>query len=176
MTFMNGTYTLNSGEYQKKNAALALRAAWMLGIDIHDEKTMHAVAGAQWKGRFETVCENPRIIIDGAHNEEGIRALCSCFGELEKPLVIVFSALADKPQGKMIRLLRNHASMLIVTYFENERSGDFESLKTDGALFDPDWKSALKTARMHAGSGTIVVTGSLYFVSVTREFLTQKTS
>ena len=76
----------------------------------------------------------------------------------------------------MSRLLKKHASMLIVTHFENERSGDTELLKTDGALFDPDWKSALKTARMHAGSGTIVVTGSLYFVSVTREFLTQKTS
>lgn len=176
MTFMDREYTVGSGEYQKKNAALALRAAWMLGVDIRDGKTADAISNAQWKGRFETVCENPRIIIDGAHNEEGIRALCSCFSEFEKPLVIVFSALADKPQKKMISLLQKHASMLIVTHFENERSGDFESLKTDGALFDPDWKSALKTACEHVGSGTIVVTGSLYFVSETREYLMQKTS
>ena len=127
-----------------------------------------AIRECQWKGRFETVCASPRVIIDGAHNEEGISALCRSLDMLEKPLTVVFSALRDKPGRKMAAALKGHAERLIITHFENARADVTQSLAVAGAEIIEDWEKAIDSALEKAGPGTVVITGSLYFVSVVR--------
>ena len=168
MVFRGSVYEISGAGYQKANAALAIAAAQFLGIHTDTPVMKKAIRECQWKGRFETVCASPRVIIDGAHNEEGISALCRSLDMLEKPLTVVFSALRDKPGRKMAAALKEHAERLIITHFENARADVTQSLAVAGAEIIEDWEKAIDSALEKAGPGTVVITGSLYFVSVVR--------
>lgn len=156
--------------YQMHNASLALNAAQLLGIDIHLKRIHDAIANSFWLGRFETIREKPRMIIDGAHNEEGIRVLCESMKLLPHPLVCVFSALKDKQVHQMNAMLKRNCDQLIITSFENERADAMEDMQIEGAFMEPDLASAIRKAEEIAGKeGTIMITGSLYFISIVRE-------
>ncbi|MBQ9824357.1 MAG: bifunctional folylpolyglutamate synthase/dihydrofolate synthase [Solobacterium sp.] len=172
MVFQGVTYEISGARYQKANAALAIAAAHFLGIKTDTPDMKEAVRVCQWKGRFETVSEHPRVILDGAHNEEGVRALCRSLDGLPKPLLIVFSALRDKPGRKMAEILKGHADQLIITHFENARADDTDGLAVEGAEIMDSWQEAVKKAAEECGEGTALITGSLYFVSVVRAWLT----
>lgn len=169
--FQNDTYQISTQAlYQMHNATLALQSAQLLGIDIHNEKVHKAIKDSLWKGRFETVHENPKVIIDGAHNEEGIRALCESLSTLDKPVICVFSALKDKEVHKMAQLLVKNCDHLIITEFQNERADTVEDLYIAGCEVVQDTTKAILSAMDKCKDGTVVVTGSLYFVSFVRDF------
>ncbi len=167
------TYTLGSdASYQKKNASLALYAAKMLGINIHDERVKQAMQNSSWLGRFETVGTSPRVVLDGAHNEEGVRALAASMHVLPRPVVTVFSALRDKPGRQMGDILRAQSDHLIVTEFVNYRADTMTDLGDEEDEMYKDYRQALKRAYELAGvDGTVLITGSLYFISIVREYL-----
>lgn len=169
--YRNHVYTIQGASYQKHNAALAVHSAWLLGIDIADERVIQAVASSQWQGRFETVGTDPLTVIDGAHNEEGIRALCASAAVLPSPLRIVFSALRDKPGRRMASILKEHCDRLYVTRFEYYRADSMEDLAVDGAVLCDDWKEAVAEAEGYCRGGSVLITGSLYFISEVREYL-----
>ncbi len=171
MEFMGCEYEISGAEYQKANASLAIAAASFLGIHTDTEQMKKAIAECGWPGRFEKIRENPDVILDGAHNEEGVRALVSSLKDLKKPLTVVFSALRDKPGKKMASILREHCDELIITAFENARADTTDDLKTDGAIVIDDWKKAVSEALKKSENGTVVITGSLYFISTVRSEL-----
>lgn len=172
MEYQGCVYEVNGGQYQKANAALALEAVRFLGFDIRDEQIIKAIRECLWKGRFEKVSENPDIIIDGAHNEEGIRALCASLQYVKRPLAVVFSALKDKPGRRMASMLEEYADLLIVTGFEDERADSVNHLVSQHALVENDWRKAIEQAAACAQGGTAVITGSLHFISTVRQYLT----
>ena len=162
-------YPMRAGAYQRQDAVFALSAAKLIGVDITEEKVKRAVAHSFWPGRFETVKEHPRIILDGSHNEEGIRALLKEVPFLSRPLIIVFSALSDKRGIEMCRMLREACDELIITEFAHARADSAEHLALFGTSIIRDWRKAIETAADHAGkSGTVLITGSLYFISAIR--------
>lgn len=171
MEYRGCVYEIQGGQYQKANAALALEAIRFLGFDITSSAVRRAIRECMWKGRFEKISEDPDIILDGAHNEEGIRALCASLGTLKRPLTIVFSALKDKPGRQMAALLEAHADLLIVTAFEYERADQTERLAPENALIIDDWHEAIARAEHFAKDGSVVITGSLYFISTIRQHL-----
>ena len=67
------------GEHQTENASLAVMAAQYLNTKgefrLTDEGIKGGLKHAYWPGRFEIVLENPLVVLDGAHNDEGITAL-----------------------------------------------------------------------------------------------------
>lgn len=166
-------YEIQSAAYQKTNAALALKAAQMLGVNTGKDSVKTAVLNSFWPGRFERVRE--RIIIDGAHNIDGIRALCSSMHELPRPLAVVFSALKDKQVTEMAALLKKNSDYLIVTYFENARSERWAADRN--YTYIEDMQEAIQYGIEKAGNtGTCVITGSLYFISIVREMFFEKSS
>ncbi|MBQ3459674.1 MAG: bifunctional folylpolyglutamate synthase/dihydrofolate synthase [Solobacterium sp.] len=165
------TYTIQGGDYQKHNAALALHGIWLLGLDVGSEKVREAVAASQWRGRFETMSKDPLIVIDGAHNEEGVRALCESAASLPRPLRIVFSALRDKPGRKMAQMLKDSCDRLYITHFEFYRADTVAGLSVEGAETVDNWQEAIQKAVSFAADGSTLITGSLYFISVVREYL-----
>lgn len=175
-SFMHDTYALSSlAEYQKQNASLALWCSYLLGIDIHSESVKQAVNQSMWAGRFEKVSENPDVYVDGAHNEEGIEALTASAGCLKRPLITVFSALKDKPGMKMAERLQGISDVLIVTSFHNARADTLDDLSPDGAIKEPSYEKAIeKAVRLSDVKGTVLICGSLYFVSIVREMFTKK--
>ncbi|MBR0061328.1 MAG: bifunctional folylpolyglutamate synthase/dihydrofolate synthase, partial [Selenomonadaceae bacterium] len=100
------TYNLNlRGEYQKINAAIAIKAAEVLGVD--DEKICAALKRVEWAGRFEVIKNSSGVyVIDGAHNPHGALALRE---SLDKNFpcgkrIWVFGALKDKNFDEMIKI------------------------------------------------------------------------
>lgn len=173
LRFDHEIYTLSSlASYQKRNAALALESAKLLGINIHTDLTKQALHNASWAGRFEVMGKQPMTIVDGAHNEEGMRALIASFPCLPRPLTVVFSALKDKPGQAMAELLQANCDRLIITQFTNARADTVEGLSIPHAETISSWQEAVDTARRETNlDGSVVITGSLYFVSLVRAYL-----
>ncbi|MBR2990801.1 MAG: bifunctional folylpolyglutamate synthase/dihydrofolate synthase [Solobacterium sp.] len=168
-------YTLASNaQYQKKNAVLALSAAEALGVDIHDPRVVDAVGGSLWKGRFETVCRNPYIIMDGAHNEEGMTALVQSVHSLPRPVTCVFTALRDKQGPLMAAMLGENVDRLIVTEIPFYRADSGEHLCPEEGTVIPDYRDAIDLAVRECGDGSVLICGSLYFVSFAREHLKER--
>lgn len=156
--------------YQYHNASLALLSSKLLGVDIKDSTVKEALKHSFWKGRFEKVHDDPVVMIDGAHNEEGIRALCESMQVLKKPIYCVFSALKDKEVHKMASLLKRNCDVLMITEFENERADTMEDLYVDGSILEKDYQKAIQNAMQQCNNGTVVITGSLYFISIVRNY------
>jgi dihydrofolate synthase/folylpolyglutamate synthase len=173
LRFDGDTYTLSSlASYQKINASIALEGARQLGIDIHSSAVKDALYNAHWAGRFEIVRRDPVVVLDGAHNEEGMRALIGSFGVLPRPLTVVFSALKDKPGQTMAGLLKANSDRLIVTQFVNKRADTVQGLTVEGCETISSWQQAVDTAILETDpKGSIVITGSLYFISLVRAYL-----
>lgn len=164
-------YELSSAAfYQKENALLALRVLKSIGIDIHDDATKQALHESSWKGRFEKVGTHPAIYLDGAHNKEGIEALVRNYSGLNRPVITVFSALKDKPGRWMASKLSQVSDELIITSINNGRFDSMDSLSIDGAAVVADENQAVDQAVKLAGeNGTVVICGSLYFISDIRK-------
>lgn len=171
--FDHDVYRVQGALYQKQNASLALQGAKLLGVDIHGDATHIALGKAKWAGRFEKVAENPDIYLDGAHNPEGVAALCRTLDTLDNPCV-VFGALRDKPGRAMAQMLADHCAELIVTGFEAERADVPMDLMVKGARLVPDCLEAVRVASQR--HRCVVACGSLYLVSELRYRLMGETN
>ena len=164
--------------YQIYNSALALEALLYLKehqiINFSDDDLLQGMYNARWAGRFEIVNIEPLIIIDGAHNKEGIDAFYECAKKYDK-IKIIFSALRDKDYKHMIEKLLSLTDDITICEFEHVRASDAKTL-ADGfsVKIEPDYKVAIDDAFSH--DGTVFVTGSLYFISKVREYSVKKLS
>ncbi|QFP75462.1 folylpolyglutamate synthase/dihydrofolate synthase family protein [Deinococcus sp. AJ005] len=103
------------GAHGARNAALAAAAAWRLGVD--ETAIQAGVAAARWPGRLEVLpwCGG-RVLLDGAHNPDGARALAATLLELGvPPLPVIFGAAGDKDVGGVVEALRPHISHAVLT-------------------------------------------------------------
>ena len=156
--------------YQKRNGAVALCAAREIGIDITSESVKESMRDSIWPGRYEVIQCHPKIILDGAHNPEGIEALCEASAAEAQPKIAVFSALKDKQGQKMRQQLEEAFDEVITTGFSHDRADSTDHL--GGGCVIADWKDAIEAAVQKAGEhGTVIITGSLYFISAIRAFL-----
>ena len=160
--------------YQVKNAALALRVADSLRknhfIELNRADIIKGLQNTSWAGRFEVINEQPRIIVDGAHNEHGIEAVKDSIRNLKRPLCIIASILSDKQYDKMIKSLNQLADELVITTFNSSRSTALQLLVGDNDVTAiHDYLQALDYASEKYTNGTILITGSLYFVSEIRK-------
>lgn len=159
--------------YQVKNASLALRVAEYLRkshlIELSKDDIRSGLQNTAWAGRFEIISDKPRIIVDGAHNEHGITAVQDSIRNLAHPLCIIASILSDKQYDKMIKKLNQLADELIITTFSSSRSTPLQQLVGNNDVTAiSDYRRALDYATEKYASGTILITGSLYFVSEIR--------
>ena len=101
------------GSCQPENAALAVQAASVLSSSYPIEKK-HIYDGIEkrWGGRFELHSGSPDIILDGAHNPDGIRRLRESVNQMfgAVPICYVCGVLADKDYEKEIEILFGRAS------------------------------------------------------------------
>lgn len=168
------------GRHQVDNAALAVAAVTMLQnvLPVLETSIRTGLQRANWKGRFEKIATEPTIIIDGAHNEAGIRALLETL-HTHYPhhnYRFVFSALRDKHYPAMLKRLDEAASAIVITEFAHERAARAEELFAQShhakKRIEKDWQQALKVAMANIEKEEIlIITGSLYFLTVVREYL-----
>lgn len=91
--------------YQLENASLAVRALEALdqGKHVTARQIQAGLAKCFWPGRMEEVA--PNVFVDGAHNEDGVRAFLesvSADGFLGER-ILLFSAVKDKAFEKMLQ-------------------------------------------------------------------------
>ncbi len=160
------------GDHQLTNAALALCAVESLsrrGFRVGEGHARDALASVRWQGRLETVRERPLVILDGAHNLSGVRALTRFLRSRyrDRRKVLVFGVMRDKQYGRMLEVMNGCVDLAILTQPNTERALEAESMR--GLIRDPivmkDTRSALRKARQLAGDGDLIlVTGSLYTI------------
>ncbi len=165
------------GTFQPANAALAVAAAHALG-DATPEAVRRGLATARWPGRLERV--GRRLLLDGAHNPDGMRQLARSLRRLlgSEPVTLVFGAMADKDVGRVLRELRRLEPAHVVftaAASAGPRALSPEALVSawpgpaEGRAAPPD---ALARAREVAGpGGWVVVCGSIYLVGDLRAAL-----
>lgn len=102
------------GSCQPENAVLAVQAASVLSRSYPIEKKhiYDGIEKTRWGGRFELHSGSPDIILDGAHNPDGIRRLRESVNQMfgAVPICYVCGVLADKDYEKEIEILFGRAS------------------------------------------------------------------
>jgi dihydrofolate synthase/folylpolyglutamate synthase len=164
-----------AGAFQRRNFAVAAPAerAYLGEVDV--AALRDAAAAVEVPGRFQTVGESPRTIVDGAHNPAGMMALVDAIGELDRrgPTVGVISILDDKDAPAMLGALLPAVDECVYTASSNPRALSPATLASLGEqLGGPAGRSeaaparALAVARELAGiEGTVIATGSIYLVA-----------
>jgi len=163
------------GEHQGHNAALAIAAAIELGRrwrPLEKSRILRGIREARWDGRLETVRSRPRIVLDGAHNEGGARAVAAFARDfLPRPLTLVFAIMKDKNIRRVCRVLFPLAEKIVLTSVPLPRSASPElvfslaSVPGKEIFLEPDPRRAFqKAVTMTPGRGSILVTGSLFLV------------
>ncbi|MCM1125745.1 MAG: bifunctional folylpolyglutamate synthase/dihydrofolate synthase [Lachnospiraceae bacterium] len=171
-----------SALYQVENSSLAVLAAQELRDDrITPDVIRRGVWAARWQGRMEEAM--PGVFLDGAHNEDGIRAFLrtaaqdGCAGRR----VLLFGVVADKRYEKMIQMIEDSGlfAQAVVTVLETDRSASIDELKRiwekRGKIrcsFHEDAGEALKRLlRDKTSEDTAYVVGSLYLIGQVKSLM-----
>jgi dihydrofolate synthase / folylpolyglutamate synthase len=170
------------GQHQVENASLAVMAAVYLNqfysFLLEDEHISKGLLEAFWPGRMEIIQEQPLIILDGAHNDEGIEALVHSINTRyhHKKIHIMFTALADKKLDEMIHRLDQVADSMYFVEFDYPRASKaidlFHLSQSSNKQYFHDWKTLLLEIKSNLDEESIlVITGSLYFISEVKAFV-----
>jgi len=176
-TYRDRDIVLNtSAIYQVENSALAIEILLYLKengyIELKDDCLKNGLKEAVWEGRFETVWQDPLIIIDGAHNKEGIEAFYHSAKKYSN-IKVIFSALRDKDTHAMIEKILELTDDVTICEFDFYRAQSAEKLaEAFPVKIKKDWHQAIDDAFSH--QGTVFITGSLYFIAQVRAYLLSK--
>lgn len=183
-TYMNEAYEVKLlGEHQIYNAITAISVARELsnmGLKISDKDIKFGLVNAKFYSRLEIISKKPLVILDGAHNLDGARALAEAI-ELyfsKKRVIAVVGMLKDKEVSKVLRVIVPLVSEFILVQPDNPRAMDkFElnelvkSFNAKSAVAE-DLPSAVELAFNKLDDDSVLlVFGSLYLASQIRPIL-----
>ena len=163
-----------AGEHQVDNAVTAALALRVLGV------SQDGIKDARWPGRIEHVSPNPDIILDGAHNPAGARALARYLERFygTRRIWLIYGAMRDKAIEEVAGVLFPLASELILTAPDTSRALRPEALAEFAGRghTEPTVEAAIDYARQHASDeDVIVITGSLFVVGEARRLFLNTT-
>lgn len=163
-----------SGEHQIKNTSVAIVAAKLVSKqdDRINELALHVgVANTLWPGRLERIQIEPDVILDGAHNPDGAKALRAALDKYYpgKPVYFVFGMMGDKDMTSVIKtLIKENDRVYTVRADDGARAAEAAALAEligKNAVAEGDLAEAYALAVEHAGKdGVVCVCGSLYLV------------
>lgn len=171
------------GEYQIYNASMALTTLLLLKekglLKIDDKSIYEGLLSAKWRGRLEVMRQNPRVLIDGAHNLQGMENLVKALELFDyDKLILGVGILGDKDYKEMIRTILPKADKVVVTEVNMPRKLDAEELAKEARNFveevhvEKDIKKAVDEAISLADKDDLVVFGgSLYLIGDIRTLL-----
>ncbi len=167
------------GEFQIANALTAAETARRLeesGLPIPEEAIRCGIASARIPARMEVLGRSPLVLVDGAHNPAGVRALRESLAALGlHRMTAVVGMLADKDCSHALEELLPYVSRAITVAPENPRALSAPQLARLASRYCPTQSAdgcaqALKLALEEPGDG-VVVFGSLFLAAQARELL-----
>ena len=172
-------------KYQMMNASLAFYTMHILQ-DVHDipkNVLAEGLSKIKWPCRMEMAA--PGVIIDGAHNEDGIAQFVSTAGYFakENEITILFTAVADKHYHEMIGEICEgiHPSHVVATQIDGSRvvpaevlAEDFRKAGCTDGCAEPEIGAAYEKALGKKGSGMLFCVGSLYLAGELKAYLAKR--
>jgi dihydrofolate synthase/folylpolyglutamate synthase len=149
----------------------------LLRLGVADSAIEAGIAGTCWPGRLEHVSESPEIILDGAHNPAGARALAAYIQRFygSRRVRLIYGAMRDKAVEEIGGILFPLAWQVIVTAPRQARALAPETMRaiSDHAnlTITPGIEAALAMVGDASRSDVIFVTGSLFLVAEARALL-----
>lgn len=172
------------GYYQRYNAALAALAVYKT-LEINNEHVIqkgiqNVVKNTGLSGRYEIVNDKPKIILDSAHNTEGISNFLNEF-RLEEKIYsekkLVFTAMRDKSVFQMLILLKAYFDKIYITELSFDRAlknSELMELAAEAGIevipveLKPFISEYLKKGK---SSECLVITGSMYLLGEVKKIL-----
>lgn len=171
------------GDYQKYNAALAaLAVSKVLDDDnfgVIETGIRNVIVNTGFQGRYEFFCKKPDIILDSAHNPDGVDNFISEFKKNEySRRILVFGALNDKNVKEMIIKLSKHFDDIYVTEVDSERTFKTEELLSIAGQLNiivktlPEPATFIHSFREKANEDEcLVILGSMYLIGEMKKLL-----
>lgn len=160
-----------AGSYQRRNAALALRALELAPALTPTRAAMRTgLADVRWPGRLQVVSREPLVLLDGAHNAAGIEALIAEIRTRAagRRVRVLFGVMRDKGWQSMLRALGEVADEIVVTRPRQPRSENPVALAAvlpEKARACDDPVSAYRSlVAASAPEDVVVVAGSLFLI------------
>jgi dihydrofolate synthase/folylpolyglutamate synthase len=159
-----------AGEHQVENARTAALALIRLGLS--GSAIWNGIAKTRWPGRLEYVARN--IILDGAHNPAGARALAAYIQRFysQRRVRMIYGAMRDKAVAEISGILFPLAEQVIATAPRQARALAPDTIRDisdhPNLVIAPDIDAALELAR---DADVTFVTGSLFLVAEARALL-----
>jgi dihydrofolate synthase/folylpolyglutamate synthase len=167
-----------AGRHQVDNAVTASLALRQMGVE--PARIREGIASARWPGRLERVRRCPDIILDGAHNPAGVRALATHIQRhyQQRRVHLIYGTMRDKSIGEICDTLFPLAAEVILTAPRVARALSPESLLAVAghprARVAQDLNTALEMALETAAAHDVIfISGSLFLVGEARALLVQ---
>jgi dihydrofolate synthase/folylpolyglutamate synthase len=170
------------GTHQRRNAAVAI-AAMELAQDrlcIEENALRRGLKDVVWPGRLEVFPRKPMIILDGAHNVEGVQTLVSELPAIvgQQKVRLLFGSMGDKDWRTMLCLLCKVSSEVVLTEVPRPHSAPPAALRTAlpagvaaEVITDPVEALAHAVNDAKKTDVPILVAGSLYLIGLVRDRL-----
>ena len=159
------------GEHQIENALLVIEVLNNCGLSVSYEQIKDGISKAAFPARLERICENPTVLLDGAHNPHGAKALERVITKLEN-VTLIMGMMKDKDCEEVVKILVPHCKrILTVTVAENPRTISAKDLAVIASKYCKDvtpCESYEETLAKVRGDETVVIAGSLYLASAIR--------
>ncbi len=168
------------GEHQRRNAAVVLEAVEVLrqrGFAIGDDAVTYGFRSVRWPGRFEVISVSPLVVVDGAHNPQGIMTVADNLTTYfpNEWRVLLIGVLADKDWSAMVDILAPLANAFVVVPPNSPRALRpqllCEALGKYGkhAIARDSVADGVRTAlNLSGANGMVCATGSLYMIGQIR--------
>ena len=165
------------GKHQRENCITALTVIDLLkeqGVAISENAIREGIAKTRNPARCEVVSENPFVILDGCHNEDSAKALCSVLEKHlnGKKITAIMGMMADKDISKVLTLLLSHFDKVLTVTPSNPRAINATELAEKIRILGTDAKSFERTEDAYkyavnnmSEDEILIVCGSLYLCS-----------
>jgi len=176
------------GRHQADNSAAAITAIEALkirGVNITEKAIRVGLEKVKWTGRLEIIQNNPTLVLDGAHNPNGVKVVRDALKEIFSyhRLILVLAIFADKDYKKMIQILVPNADLIITTKTESSRATSPRIIAKEAAQYIDQNKiivtenipQAINCALSNSKEDDLIcITGSLYTVGEAKKYFKSK--
>lgn len=168
------------GEHQILNLAVALKALEIIkdkAAKLSKESIIKALSEVRWNGRLEVMSNEPCVVIDGAHNIQGITQLDKNIKKYFKydDLYLILGILADKDVDHMVKVITPQAKKVFTVTPNSIRAETSEELMGVVKKYNQDcqdysdYKNAFEDAlKLCKKDDLLLISGSLYMIGEMR--------
>jgi dihydrofolate synthase/folylpolyglutamate synthase len=171
------------GKHQLLNCSVVIHAIEELieqGFKISKDSILMGLKSVKWPARLEVMNKKPLVVIDGAHNVDGIKNLTESIDMYfnYNKVILILGILADKEVAEMIKTIVPKASRIITVTPHSDRAELSEELKVEVEKYTTnceaieDYEEAYRKALSYCGEeDLLLVAGSLYMAGDMRKII-----